>query len=652
MRRKQYLKLICLSASVLFLYNVYNAVVSPYPQELYQEKSSTIKVTPKTVFLVDTPTCKIPLFSPFDVSVIQFLKPGKKISCDKYLAYTYEDGTKLRINRTAIYQSRHRETFKYCRYQAIIRPYEADHHNYYDYGEYSDKFKTFIEIPYEFVRVRCFNKAHGKIYTNYHQFIFKKDDIEKRKTIAFEKHRSSVTETLNVVMLGVDSISRLNFQRYLRKTNTFLMNNLQAFDMMGYNKVADNTFVNIVPMTLGKFLEEVPWNESLSEIPFDNYDFIWKKFSTRGYRTLYAEDAPKIAIFDYLKAGFHKSPADYFNRHFSIAMTKDKKQWHSEHNCLINKLETNVILNYTFQFISVMERNPYFAFAFVTGLTHDSTESASMADDPYYNYLKSLHERNMLNNSLLVFYSDHGMRFGKLRETYIGKLEERLPFLFLVLPKWFREKYPKISHNLKKNERRLITPFDIYETLKHVLFFGKYIPQKQKINSRGTSLFEEVSSERTCSDVGILPHWCTCAKDEPVSTDDIKIIDIGGRIVQTINKILEQYNHCSQLNLDKVISASRILPYDEVLRFKKSKNDVINRKVTYGDKVNSFVHYQLIVQTLPGHGMFEATIKYDEFHDSSNIASDISRINLYGNQSICVNDHSIKKYCFCQNAIQ
>jgi hypothetical protein len=151
-----------------------------------------------------------------------------------------------------------------------------------------------------------------------------------------------------------------------------------------------------------------------------------------------------------------------------------------------------------------MERNPYFAFAFVTGLTHDSTESASMADDPYYNYLKSLHEGNMLNNSLLVFYSDHGMRFGKLRETYIGKLEERLPFLFLVLPKWFREKYPQISHNLKKNERRLITPFDIYETLKHVLFFGKYIPQKQKINSRGTSLFEEVSSERTCSDASFL----------------------------------------------------------------------------------------------------------------------------------------------------
>jgi hypothetical protein len=37
------------------------------------------------------------------------------------------------------------------------------------------------------------------------------------------------------------------------------------------------------------------------------------------YRTLYSEDAPGIQMFDYLKAGFFKFPADYFNRPFSRA---------------------------------------------------------------------------------------------------------------------------------------------------------------------------------------------------------------------------------------------------------------------------------------------------------------------------------------------
>jgi hypothetical protein len=49
------------------------------------------------------------------------------------------------------------------------------------------------------------------------------------------------------------------------------------------------------------------------------YDFIWKKYSQHGYRTLYSEDAPGIQMFDYLKAGFSKFPADYFNRPFSLA---------------------------------------------------------------------------------------------------------------------------------------------------------------------------------------------------------------------------------------------------------------------------------------------------------------------------------------------
>jgi hypothetical protein len=33
------------------------------------------------------------------------------------------------------------------------------------------------------------------------------------------------------------------------ETRTYLLQNMSAFELIGYNKVADNTFVNIVPMT-------------------------------------------------------------------------------------------------------------------------------------------------------------------------------------------------------------------------------------------------------------------------------------------------------------------------------------------------------------------------------------------------------------------
>jgi hypothetical protein len=51
---------------------------------------------------------------------------------------------------------------------------------------------------------------------------------------------------------------------------------------------------------------------------------------------------------------------------------------------------------------------------------------------------------------VIIFFSDHGIRFGKVRETFIGKLEERLPFMFLIFPNWFYDKYPNIKQNLEK----------------------------------------------------------------------------------------------------------------------------------------------------------------------------------------------------------
>ena len=104
-------------------------------------------------------------------------------------------------------------------------------------------------------------------------------------------------------MVGVDSVSRNNMIRYMPKTRDYLLNKMSAIEFLGYNKVADNTFLNIVPMTTGKFVHELPWNSSAVNVTFDRYDFIWHNFSKQGYRTLYSEDAPFGQIFDYQTYG-------------------------------------------------------------------------------------------------------------------------------------------------------------------------------------------------------------------------------------------------------------------------------------------------------------------------------------------------------------
>ncbi|CAG2162861.1 unnamed protein product [Oppiella nova] len=82
--------------------------------------------------------------------------------------------------------------------------------------------------------------------------------------------------------------------------------------MYGYNKVADNTFVNLTPLLTGYYLEDI-WNETISKTDYSN----------RGYNTLLMEDAPDIATFNYLKIGFNEPPTDYYLRPFSLAIEKD-----------------------------------------------------------------------------------------------------------------------------------------------------------------------------------------------------------------------------------------------------------------------------------------------------------------------------------------
>ncbi|VDI25524.1 Hypothetical predicted protein [Mytilus galloprovincialis] len=188
--------------------------------------------------------------------------------------------------------------------------------------------------------------------------------------------------------MGTDSIARNNMLRYMKKTWTYLVNKLNAIDLLGYNKVADNTFPNIVSMTAGKFLNELSWNESLKTATMDNFNFIWNNYSSKG---------------------------------------------------------------------------------------------------------------------------DHGMRFGRFRETYVVKLEERLPFMLIVFPSWFITKYPEVYRNLRINARRLTTPFDIFATLEHILDFNG-IEKKQVTKQRSMSLLHEIPENRTCDEAGDnYPNWsCFC----------------------------------------------------------------------------------------------------------------------------------------------
>jgi hypothetical protein len=51
--------------------------------------------------------------------------------------------------------------------------------------------------------------------------------------------------------------------------------------------------------------------------------------------------------------------------------------------------------------------------------------------------------------------------------------------------------------------------------------------------------------------------------------------------------------------------------------------------VLYEERVNTYVDYQITLQTKPGDAVFEGTLRYDENEKTLDLVGDISRINKY-----------------------
>ena len=166
------------------------------------------------------------------------------------------------------------------------------------------------------------------------------------------------------------------------------------------------------------------------------------------------------------------------------------------------------------------------------------------------------------------------------------------------------------------------------------------------------SLLNEIPESRTCEDTDILPHWCTSSQHQQLNVTNKTVINIGLTMVSKINDDLTKaFDVCEKLFLKTIKYALRVIPSEKVLLFEQSKNDVIDRTVLYAERVNTYVDYQITLQTKPGDAVFEGTLRYDENEKTLDLVGDISRINKYGSQSHCAEGHHLRKLCHCKKQL-
>jgi len=467
----------------------------------------------------------------------------------------------------------------------------------------------------------------------------------------------------NILILGFDSVSHVNFMRRLPKLYHLLTQELDAVVLDNYNIIGDGTTAAILGMLAGSYEEELPeTRRGKSSQTVDIYPLIFKDFKRNHYVTTYAEDESSIGTFQYRLNGFKDPPSDHYMRPFQLQAEADHKK-HLTY-CLGSKPKINILMSWLQEVLTSYPRDVgKFIFGFHSEYSHGVVEELNLADEPVTQWIRDLKDSSLLDNTILMVMSDHGHRFSFTRSTLQGKYEERLPFFSIIVPESLKRRFPKSYHALQINAMdRLTTPFDVYETLRSILYDVNrgvdigVTAHDVKNMTRGLTLFREIPLERSCSDGKISDHWCACNMWSQVDADKEPLaMRAAEAIVSNINRLVKesgQQSQCQPLTLKHVTRSQKMLPKKDMIAFKESKDHDgrvpdLDEKATIPEVV-----YEIQVQTQPGNGLFEGTTKYTFSTDSFEVnVKEVSRVNRYGLTSKCVSDSfpHLAKFCYCRD---
>merc|ERR1712080_69643 len=267
-------------------------------------------------------------------------------------------------------------------------------------------------------------------------------------------------------------------------------------------------------------------------------------------------------------------------------------------------------------------------------------------------------KENLLDNTIFIFMADHGPRFSSaLRSTLQGKLEERMPMFSFLFPSWFAESYPEAYAAFQKNKDRLVTPFDIYNTLMAILNKEFTPTNVDHQASRSQSLFSVIPAGRSCPSASIAPHWCACQTWDSIDINDPKAKGAAEAVIKSINNFTQPYTqYCQRFSLASIDRALVAQTNKEVRKFIRSHQIHDGQPVlgwsTEGEDVQSGTDFvQVSILAEPGAAKFEASVKFDNATASYRVeVPEISSANKYGSQPACIENvnMNLRIYCICK----
>ncbi|CAJ0587457.1 unnamed protein product, partial [Mesorhabditis spiculigera] len=420
-------------------------------------------------------------------------------------------------------------------------------------AEVEVKLDTPTPVSYDEFAVRCYNVVPSIIVNGTSKP--KQEIVYEKNFVHFAPNAEKVVladalpmvdadpERPSMVILVLDSTSLNQFQRHAPDSYAFMQeNDFLTFNM--YNKIADNSGVNLLPITAGRPIQRNPnsTDPEGEKVDLEETTFLWDLMKARGCVTLLNDDIDNAArgLFHYPAKsfqGFRKKPTDFYLR-ASHLFNVLRRQVPKTQNCLKDgTLGAIEYLDYTKRFSLAYGQACHFSFSFLTGLTHNEPSLLGLLDKEIRQTLESFFAHHLHQNTVMVIMGDHGNRISGIQRTTTGRVEERAPLFSMRIPEKWREKHPLEDKYLRTNANRLVSNFDLHQTLRHLALAGQ--PDTEPSNY-GQNLFTAaLSNSRMCEEAHIPPNFCLCMdlkenKSAEARNDTAVYQQLFGRLSQQV----------------------------------------------------------------------------------------------------------------------
>ncbi|KAL4714086.1 hypothetical protein ACJJTC_008440 [Scirpophaga incertulas] len=276
-------------------------------------------------YLIDTPGCQIPNYA----KTLNFEEtPNQGLSCGHravFIEKVSPESILFRIdwNKLKKYYNINVENVSCC-YRTVSRS---------DVTSKEDS-----DIKYS----KCMSFKNGTVTPLINEVItvkcYKQEIIYEDAYIILKKVRRKITNTnkknsWNVLLLGMDTMSRGRAISSMPKTVAYFKRH-KWLDFRGYQKVAFNTFPNLMALLTGKNMSTI-YRTCQPNMDNCRNMMLWNKFHKAGYVTAYGEDFLHLPD-TFSHYGFKVPPTDHYMRPYFL--TGERNTGNFDHGIRYGKL--------------------------------------------------------------------------------------------------------------------------------------------------------------------------------------------------------------------------------------------------------------------------------------------------------------------------